>query len=266
MNPKTKLTKSIKGTQSSVWSLERMLNGLHQRVERELRMARETVGHNPTLGESSQKVWIRLLDTYLPERYRARTGTVMDSDGSFSDQIDVVIFDRQYSPLLFEFEGAVVIPVEAVYAVFESKQELKGHFVGYAQKKVASVRRLKRTSITIPTINGSFKKTPQHILGGFLALEADYRKSLEGVLVEHLKAERGEGRLDLGCVASLGTFGCGGADSTEARFDEKAATSFLFELLSRLQACGTAPAIDFRAYGRWLKPGMSVGERETRAS
>ncbi|MFZ0392544.1 MAG: DUF6602 domain-containing protein [Terracidiphilus sp.] len=254
MRNKTKLTKNIRGTQASVWSLTRMMDGLHQRVERELRLARETVGHNPTLGESSQRVWIRLLETYLPERYRARSATVMDSEGNFSDQIDVVIFDRQYSPLLFEFEGAVVVPVEAVYAVFESKQELLGHFVAYAQKKVASVRRLKRTSVTIPTINGSFKKEPQWILGGFLALEAVYRKSLEGVLVERLKEEQGKGRLDLGCVASLGTFGCGGASSTEVRFDTKAATSFLFELMTRLQECGTAPAISFRAYAKWLAP------------
>lgn len=35
------------------------------------------------------------------------------------------------------------------------------------------------------------------------------------------------------------------------------ATSFLFELMSRLQACGTAPAINFRAYAKWLKPASS---------
>jgi len=253
MRNKTKLTKNIKGTQASVWSLPRMMNSLHQRVERELRLARESVGHNPTLGESSQRVWIRLLETYLPERYRTRSATVMDSEGNFSDQIDLVVYDRQYSPLLFEFEGAVVVPIEAVYAVFETKQELLGHFVAYAQKKIASVRRLKRTSISVPTINGRFRKKPQPILGGFLALEAVYRKSLEGALVEHLKAERGAGRLDLGCVASLGTFGCGGASSTEARFDSKAATSFLFELMTRLQGCGTAPAMDYRAYAKWLE-------------
>ena len=46
-----------------------------------------------------------------------------------------------------------------------------GAFLTYAQAKVASVRKLTRTSVTIPTINGNFKKKPQWILGGFLALE-----------------------------------------------------------------------------------------------
>ena len=52
--------------------------------------------------------------------------------------------------------GLAVVPVEAVYAVFESKQEVERRMVQYAQQKVASVRRLKRTSITVPTISGPF--------------------------------------------------------------------------------------------------------------
>jgi hypothetical protein len=37
------------------------------------------------------------LQTYLPRRYEAASAHVVDSLGNFSDQIDVVLFDRQYS-------------------------------------------------------------------------------------------------------------------------------------------------------------------------
>jgi hypothetical protein len=235
-----------------MWSLPVLMVGLHERVERDLRLARELIGHSPGMGEASQNVWIKLFENYLPERYQARTATIVDSDGKFSDQIDVVIYDRQYSPFLLIADGQAVIPVEAVYAVFESKQEMVGNYVRYAQEKVASVRRLRRTSITVPTISGPFVKTPQPIVGGYLALEAQYSKSLTGVLVKTLKLNQDEGRLDLGCIAALGTFGCGGADSVTATEDKHAATSFLLELMSRLQACGTVPAIDYRAYAKWL--------------
>ena len=40
----------------------------------------------------------------------------------FSEQIDVVVFDRQYSPFIFNYEGQTIIPAESVYAVFEAKQ------------------------------------------------------------------------------------------------------------------------------------------------
>jgi hypothetical protein len=235
------------------WSLPRLMEGLQERVERDLRLARQLIGHAPTMGEASQSVWIKLFGNYLPERYQVRAATIVDSEGNFSDQIDVVIYDRQYSPLLLHADEQVVIPIEAVYAVFESKQELKIEFVLYAQRKVASVRRLRRTSVKVPTINGRFIKEPQPILGGYLALDSGNRTSLTGAVLETLKQDQGPGRLDLGCIAALGTFGCGGADSVTATPDKHAATTFLLELMSRLQACGTVPAIDYRAYAKWLR-------------
>ena len=69
----------------------------------------------------SEAVWLELLNSYLPTRYQAAKAVVVDSEGAFSDQIDVVVFDRQYSPFIFRFEGQTVIPAESVYAVFEAK-------------------------------------------------------------------------------------------------------------------------------------------------
>jgi hypothetical protein len=41
--------------------------------------------------------------------------TIMDSNGAFSDEIDVLLYDRQYTFLIFELEGiGKVIPAEAV--------------------------------------------------------------------------------------------------------------------------------------------------------
>jgi hypothetical protein len=236
----------------SWWSAPAVMRGLAERVERDLRLARSTIGHGPSLGGATEQVWIRIFDTYLPERYRARSATLMDSEGHFSDQIDVVIFDRQYSPTLFELEGATVIPVESVYAVFEAKQTLRGSYLAYAQEKAASVRSLTRTSIVIPTINGSFRKAPQWILAGFLALDPNNESAEPEAIRARLQADQDRGKLDFGCVASAGVFGCGGDDSTTYRADKHAGGVFLLELMSRLQACGTAPAIDYRAYAKWM--------------
>jgi len=189
------------------------MEGLHERVEHDLRLARELMGHTVAKGESSQNVWIKLFENYLPERYQARSATVVDSDGKFSDQIDVVVYDGS-TPLSCCCRGQAVIPVEAVYAVFESKQVVHGPVVRYAQEKIASVRRLSRTSVTVPTISGPFVKKPQPIVGGLLALESEFLTTLTRVMVRTLKEDQDVGRLDLGCIAAVGTFGCGGADST----------------------------------------------------
>ena len=57
--------------------------------------------------------------------------------------------------------------------LFEAKQTINAPNVDYAQKKVASVRRLHRTSLPIPHTGGTYApKTPAYILGGILTFEA----------------------------------------------------------------------------------------------
>jgi uncharacterized protein DUF6602 len=113
-----------------------------------------SVTGSKTSSTTSESVWIELLETYLPRRYQAATAHIVDSLGAFSQQIDVVVFDRQYSPFIFKYQGQTIIPAESVYAVFESKQASNAALVAYAQEKVASVRRLHRTSLPIPYAKG----------------------------------------------------------------------------------------------------------------
>ena len=108
----------------SEWSLERLLANLHDDIQRRLEVARQSFGHPGTKGDASENVWLDLLNTYLPKRYQAAKAHVVDSNGTFSDQIDVVVYDRQYSPFIFRYEEQTIIPAESVYAVFEAKQTL----------------------------------------------------------------------------------------------------------------------------------------------
>src|SRR5581483_1131480 len=128
------------------WSLAELLAGLHDDVQQRLATARKTFGHPGTKGDASENVWLEMLRTYLPHRYKAEKAHVVDSLGSFSEQIDVVVFDRQYSPFIFQYQGQTIVPAESVYAVFEAKQTINAEQVKYTRKKVASVRRLRRTS------------------------------------------------------------------------------------------------------------------------
>ena len=74
-------------------------------------------------------------------------------------------------------------------------------------------------------------------------------------------ADQGDGMLDLGCIAAYDTFGCEGADCKTSINHDKAVTSFLLDLITKLQKIGTAPAIDVTAYARWLQ--QQVPENQT---
>src|SRR5215472_4637498 len=120
----------------TAWSLSQLLAGLHERIEQELALARKSFGHSGTKGDASQDVWLQLLSHYLPERYRAASAHIVDSKGAFSDQIDVVVYDRQYSPIIFKMGEQIILPAESVYAVFEAKQAINLEQVRYATSKV----------------------------------------------------------------------------------------------------------------------------------
>jgi len=238
----------------SQWSLAQLLSGLHDDVQKRLEISRKSFGHPGTKGDASEAVWLALLQSYLPERYQAATAHVVDSEGAFSDQIDIVVFDRQYSPFIFKYEGQTIVPAESVYAAFEAKQSINLTQVKYAQDKVASVRRLHRTSLPIPHVGGVYPPKPLiPILGGVLTFESDWNPPFGDPLEAALAGGEADYRLDLGCVAAHGHFNF--EDETQSyrlTIGGRPATAFLFNLISKLQFSGTVPMIDILAYGRWL--------------
>lgn len=236
----------------SSWNLSTLLHGLHDELHQQLEIARKAMGHPGSKGDASEAVWLELFQTYLPKRYQAEKAFVVDSLGNFSQQMDVVIFDRQYSPFIFTFKDQKIIPAESVYAVFEAKQTINASLVSYAQDKIESVRKLHCTSLPIPHAGGTYAaKPPINILGGILTFESDWNPSMGTALETALTANNGA--LNLGCIAAHGYFNY---DVSTKKYEYltggKPATAFLFKLISELQFSGTVPMIDVLAYSKWL--------------
>ena len=199
-------------------------------------------------------IWIDMLSRYIPERYQVASAHVVDSRGNFSEQIDVVVFDRQYSPFIFTYEDQLIVPAESVYAVFETKQTVSARLVQYAQDKVASVRNLHRTSLPIPHAGGVYDpKQLIPIIGGLLTFESEWKPPMGSSFEKALSDGKDDRRLDIGCVASHGHFMFDDNNGYDLVDGSKPATAFLFALISRLQFSGTVPMIDIDAYGDWLR-------------
>lgn len=237
----------------TAWSLSTLLAELNATIEEGLARSRRAMGHPVAKGDASESVWLSLLSKYLPERYQAARAYVVDSHGTFSHQLDIVIYDRQYSPLIFEHEGQTIIPAESVYAIFEAKQSVDAEQVAYAQKKIGSVRRLHRTSLPVPNVLGVAEPKPLHsIIGGLLAFESDWKPKMGAPLADALRLASPEDRLDIGCIAAAGIYSCDADGKVEIVDGQMPATGFLLELIARLQSLGTVPMLDTRAYAAWL--------------
>lgn len=220
--------------------------------------------HPDAKGDVGEVNWMALLDGrhgrdgFLPSRYAVSSAFVIDADGNRSDQIDLVIHDAHFCPLLFEQAGHRYIPAESVYAVFETKPELNREYLVYASRKAASVRALRRTSVPIVHAGGTFKpREPFEIIAGILTTRGGWSPAFGEPLRKALSEADALGRLDVGAVAEDGAYEASYSDEGKVELATSDADSglmfFLTHLYTRLQQLGTVTAIDLSAYARELE-------------
>lgn len=241
--------------------LRRAFGGVHKLLAFKLEQAARTISHDGERGGVSESAWIEILRSYLPNRYAVRGGIVIDSEGHTSDQIDVVIYDLQYTPVLLTQEPHRYIPAEAVYAVLEAKPNINKQRLEYAGEKAASVRALKRTSVPIPHAGGVYPaKQLFPIVSGIVAAAVDWSDGFGERFLSVMASDKlsGDRTINCGCALSQGafdTFAPDGAMTFGTR--EADLVFFLFRLLDKLQSLGTVPAIDWNAYANVLRVGKA---------
>jgi hypothetical protein len=208
--------------------------------------------HPVTKGDDSELNWFHMLDKLLPIRYRVAKAFVFDVNGGISEQIDIVIHDRHFSPLLIEIGDTCYIPAESVYAAIEVKPNLDKGNIEYAAGKIESVRRLHRTSVPIPHAGGTYDpKVPHHIIGGILTRRSDWNPPFGEPFQNSLRSLNCHGQIDIGCALEHGTFSMRQIDSqpvVEVSQPSNSLITFVMTLIRQLQTMGSAPAIDYDAY------------------
>ena len=228
--------------------------GKQDELRGRLETGRKIATHPGAKGEGSELRWKEMLAEILPSRYQVSKGFVVDSAGRRSEQIDVIIHDHVFSPLLWEDGGHMYVPAESVYAVFEVKQEHSLEHIKYAGQKAASVRRRLRTEAEFGWIGGTAKKkalfTP---LAGLLTVDSEWHPALGDPFYNALGGLSEDEHLDLGCALNQGSWDL--EDHTNPRsaqlsVPEAALISFCMHLLYRLQKLGSVGGIDYRAYER----------------
>jgi hypothetical protein len=244
---------------------------LQEQLAARFHTSRTYINHRPTMGAAAEQNWLSLLNDYLPLRYSAAAAFVVDHRGHISQQIDIVIYDRQYSMLLFRQDGVLYVPAESVYAVFDVKQQLSRDKVLESADKAESVRRLHRTSAAITHAGGTFKPRPPFpILAGVLSLGSLWADGIGESITRILNEFTPARMLDLGCAVDCGAFEAtlienqttknkaarnhpgGNKLTVEVAPRDSALSFFLVRLLHRLQQQGTAPAIDLLKYSTQL--------------
>lgn len=230
--------------------IRKIFLGLQDQMHAKLSLNRHIIYHPTTKGDASELEWVDMLSTYLPKRYQVDKGFVIDYKGNISEQIDIVIFDRHYSPFLLRQNGATYIPAESVYAIIEVKPILNISNIKYTSKKASSVRKLQRTTTKIVHAGGVIDKPkePFDILAGILTIDGTCNTQIEN----HMRNLGKEGFLNFGCSLNKESFwfkmDLEGALILETSRQNEGLIFFFLNLLSELQQLGTVPAIDIQRY------------------
>jgi hypothetical protein len=228
----------------------------HQKHLLESLASAKVFSHPTAKGDVGEGAWHELFTTFLPRRYQVSNAFVLDARGGCSQQIDLVVHDRHFCPLLFEKSGQRYIPAESVFAVFEVKPSLGRDEVLYAQEKATSVRGLHRTGR--PLVDRGVARPPREpfqIVAGVLATESTWSPPCGGALERALATDDPNQQLDIGCAPAHGAFEAFYDDGVRLDISDVEAglMFFLLRLFHRLQEIGSPMAIDLRAYSQPLE-------------
>ena len=244
---------------NSIVNIKDLFLDLQETMQCELKTIRKNVKHSGSKGDATEVNWIDWLNKYLPNRYKVDKAFVVDCHGNRSDQLDIVIYDCQYSPFIFNNNGIIYIPAESVYAVFEVKQELSKEYLEYAADKIASVRNLHRTNAPIYHAGGTIgtPKTPFKILGGILTSESSWTPPFGEAFETCIKDINIDAAqfINIGCALSDGAFVVKyiNDQSFISRSTRDEVLIFFFlNLFMELQKLGTVPAIEVSQYAKVL--------------
>lgn len=219
-----------------------------------LEFAERSITHDGKRGDVTENHFLDALRRYLPRRYSAGSAIIIDSLGHTSDQIDIVIYDQQFTPVLLDQHHHKYVPAEAVYAVLEVKPTINREYLQYAGGKAASVRKLHRTSCPIVHAGGTYPPKPLFpIMAGIVAAKIDWADSFGATFLENHALLLGDETVDCGLALNGGAFDTfAGAGVYTYAPPQNGLIFFLFRMLQRLQSVGSVPAIDWNAYAAQL--------------
>lgn len=230
--------------------LEELFKRRQETLEAELNPESSTSSHTTAKGDHTELRWHNMLRSFLPDRYSVARGEIVDSQGGRSDQIDLIVYDRFYTPPLAD-EEYKVLPVEAVYAVFEIKPTLDKSAFDYAVSKSGSVRTLapENTQLGVPGLPDPLRNTSARILTGLLTHRTKVG-NLDTMLGEWSAGSDETGRLDLICSLTDGSFELTyeGDTLVEMSNSDTSLVWFCTRLFERIRESGTAAPVNLRKY------------------
>ena len=120
------------------------LSGAQTKLKAEIDRIRDSIPHSAEIGSLVEKCIRSALQEVLPSKIGVADGFVVDSEGGVSRQMDIILYDKLGTPIIFTGDGAQIFPVETTYACGEIKTHLNANTLQDTFEKCSSYKNLSR--------------------------------------------------------------------------------------------------------------------------
>lgn len=114
--------------------------------------------HAGEYGTYRENICNELIKFAIPSKFETDTGFLLNSNDEVSTQCDILIFDKNNTPLIEMDSKTRFFPVEPVVGVGEIKSKLKTNELCSAAVKLAKIKRLKQITQNVLCVNNPTKK------------------------------------------------------------------------------------------------------------
>lgn len=154
--------------------------------------------HKGIRGDERAAALADFLRSTIPSRFGVAKGEAIDYQGNQTTQLDIIVYDRQDSAVLFKGkDGNLLIPAESVYAAIECKTTLNQNEFNTAYKAAAKLKKLrpyqsyfKSHASSLKVSAEKFKNLPRCHYSLF-AFETNSTSSGEWLKTELTRAQEG---------------------------------------------------------------------------
>jgi len=126
---------------------------IRQKIEilnKEVRLIKPLVtAHPPTIGAFYETILKKFFQDFVPNKYKIGTGFIMDiENNNMSRQVDILVFQGDDFPPIYQHENVVIVESSTVYAAIEVKADINLESIQIAKENMESVK-----AITYPITN-----------------------------------------------------------------------------------------------------------------
>jgi hypothetical protein len=145
-----------------------------------LNAVREIVTHKPSRGTFAESLLREVIAEFLPQRYAAATGFIMDRPAR-SNQVDIIVYDQLTDSPVYRDGGFVILTPGAAKLVIEVKSELIGATKPSDNEIAGAFNNIRSVKRVDPNVRGFIFGYDGNQLGAFVKRVKSWASGPEAV-------------------------------------------------------------------------------------